>query len=122
MKKHIAIILSAAAVASIAASVVRAQDDDYDASERTAAGVAAELGNARAKAIAMMKQDFHARGQAKMDRLDEDGVMAICNRIMVLSAGRVAGILARGHWSEEQIMAAAFSEYVSGAPSRHAVC
>lgn len=41
-------------------------------------------------------------------------LMAICNRIMVLSAGRAAETFARGHWSEERIMAAAFSEYVSG--------
>jgi len=34
----------------------------------------------RAKAIAIMKHDFHARGIARMDRLDEDGVQALCNR------------------------------------------
>jgi len=39
-------------------------------------------------------------------------LMAICNRIMVLSAGRVAETFERGGWSEEDIMAAAFSEYV----------
>ena len=49
-------------------------------------------------------------------------LMAICNRIMVLSAGRVAGTFERGGWSEEDIMAAAFSEYVSGEPSAHAAC
>jgi len=48
-------------------------------------------------------------------------LMAICSRIMVLSAGRVADTFARGRWSEEQIMAAAFSEYVGGELSRHAV-
>ncbi len=39
-------------------------------------------------------------------------LMAISDRIMVLSAGRVAGTFSRGDWSEEQIMAAAFREYV----------
>ncbi|MDI6449946.1 sugar ABC transporter ATP-binding protein [Anaerobaca lacustris] len=39
-------------------------------------------------------------------------LMAISHRIMVLSAGRVAGTFARDGWSEEQIMSAAFSEYV----------
>ena len=39
-------------------------------------------------------------------------LMAISHRIMVLSAGRVAGTFSRGDWSEEQIMSAAFSEYV----------
>ena len=33
----------------------------------------------RAKAIAMMKRDFHAKGIATMDRLNEDGVQALCN-------------------------------------------
>lgn len=39
-------------------------------------------------------------------------LMAISHRIMVLSAGRVAGTFARDGWSEAQIMSAAFSEYV----------
>ena len=39
-------------------------------------------------------------------------LMAISNRIMVLSAGRVAATFERGAWSEEAIMTAAFSGYV----------
>jgi ribose transport system ATP-binding protein len=39
-------------------------------------------------------------------------LMAVCHRILVLSAGRVAGTFTRGQWTEEAIMAAAFSEYV----------
>jgi len=35
-------------------------------------------------------------------------LMAVCDRIMVMSAGRVAATFARGEWSEEKIMAAAF--------------
>lgn len=38
-------------------------------------------------------------------------LMAICHRIMVLSAGRVAGVFARDRWSEQQILSAAFSGY-----------
>jgi sulfur-oxidizing protein SoxX len=34
----------------------------------------------RAEAIAMLKRDFQPRGQASIDRLDEDGLQAICNR------------------------------------------
>ncbi len=34
----------------------------------------------RSKAIALFKSDFQPRGQASLDRLDEDGVQAICNR------------------------------------------
>jgi len=34
----------------------------------------------RPDALSMMKRDFHARGTAKMDRLDEDTVQAACNK------------------------------------------
>jgi sulfur-oxidizing protein SoxX len=34
----------------------------------------------RAKAIALFQTDFQPRGQASLDRLDEDGVQALCNR------------------------------------------
>ncbi|MCX7156946.1 MAG: sulfur oxidation c-type cytochrome SoxX [Rhodocyclales bacterium] len=37
-------------------------------------------GDHRAKAIAMMKQDFVTKGQATADRISEDGLQAICNR------------------------------------------
>jgi len=47
-------------------------------------------------------------------------LMAICDRIMVMSAGRLAAAFDRGEWSQEgsrsagvqKIMSAAFSEYV----------
>jgi ribose transport system ATP-binding protein len=38
--------------------------------------------------------------------------MAVCDRIMVMSAGKVTVTFDRGQWSEEEIMSAAFSEYV----------
>ena len=34
----------------------------------------------RPDALAMMKRDFHARGSAGMDRLNEDSVQAACNK------------------------------------------
>lgn len=40
----------------------------------------AQAADERAKAAAMIKRDFHARGIAGMDRLNEDGVQALCNR------------------------------------------
>jgi len=40
-------------------------------------------------------------------------LMALCDRIMVMSAGTVAGTFDRDQWSREKIMAAALSEYVS---------
>ena len=39
-------------------------------------------------------------------------LMAICDRIAVMSAGRLTATFSRGEWSEEKIMAAAFSNYV----------
>ena len=43
---------------------------------------------------------------------DTKELMAVCDRIMVMSAGRVAATFGRGEWSQEKIMAAAFSQYV----------
>jgi ribose transport system ATP-binding protein len=40
-------------------------------------------------------------------------LMAICGRILVMSAGRVADVFERGRWTQEHIMAAAFSGYVT---------
>ncbi|MFQ6035915.1 MAG: sugar ABC transporter ATP-binding protein [Sedimentisphaerales bacterium] len=39
-------------------------------------------------------------------------LMAICDRIAVMSAGRLVDIFNRNEWSEEKIMSAAFSEHV----------
>jgi len=41
-------------------------------------------------------------------------LMAVCNRIAVMSAGRLVATFGRDQWSEEKIMSAAFSEYVGG--------
>jgi ribose transport system ATP-binding protein len=63
--------------------------------------------------IYRMLADLADRGKAILFvSSDLKELMAICNRILVLSAGRVAGTFERGQWSEEDIMAAAFSEYV----------
>jgi sulfur-oxidizing protein SoxX len=59
MKKHPASIFGAATLA--VALAAHAQDD-------------------RSKALSMMKRDFHARSIAGMDRLNEDGLQALCNR------------------------------------------
>ena len=45
-----------------------------------AVALTAQAGDDRAKAVAMMKRDFHAKGIAGMDRLNEDGLQALCNR------------------------------------------
>ncbi|MBI3523945.1 MAG: sulfur oxidation c-type cytochrome SoxX [Betaproteobacteria bacterium] len=59
--RNISLLSSAAMIALLAAFPSQAQD--Y-----------------RAQAVAMMKRDFHAKGMAGMDRLNEDGLQAICNR------------------------------------------
>ncbi len=64
--------------------------------------------------IYRMLADLAARGKAILFvSSDLKELMAICNRILVMSAGRVAGTFERGAWSEEAVMAAAFSEYVT---------
>ena len=42
-------------------------------------------------------------------------LMAVCDRIAVMSAGRLAATFDRGQWSQEAIMTAALSEYVKTA-------
>jgi ribose transport system ATP-binding protein len=50
-------------------------------------------------------------------------LMAICDRIMVMSAGTVAATFSRSEWSEEKITAAAFSEYLNlSPPDRESPC
>ncbi len=63
--------------------------------------------------IYRMLGDLARRGKAILFvSSDLKELMAVCHRILVMSAGRVAGTFARGQWTEEAIMAAAFSEYV----------
>ena len=45
-----------------------------------ALALTAHAGDDRAKAVTMLKRDFHAKGIAGMDRLNEDGLQAVCNR------------------------------------------
>lgn len=45
-----------------------------------ALALTAHAGDDRAKAVTIMKRDFHAKGIAGKDRLNEDGLQAVCNR------------------------------------------
>ncbi len=55
-----------------------------------------------------------ARGKALVVvSSDLPELMMLCDRIAVLSAGRLVATFARGEWSEERIMAAALSEYLA---------
>jgi len=47
----------------------------------------------RSAAIAMLKRDFEPRGIASIDRLDEDGLQAICNRTGNKPPAAIAGRL-----------------------------
>jgi ribose transport system ATP-binding protein len=46
-------------------------------------------------------------------------LLALCDRIAVMSAGRIAAVFERGDWTQERIMAAAFSRHLAteGAPA-----
>ena len=52
-------------------------------------------GDERASAVDLMKRDFHARGIAGMDRLNEDGLQALCNRSGNQPPKEIAGRLER---------------------------
>jgi ribose transport system ATP-binding protein len=59
-----------------------------------------------------MLSELAAKGKAIIFvSSDLKELMAVCDRIMVMSAGKVAGTFDRGQWSREKIMSAAFSGY-----------
>ncbi len=72
--------------------------------------------------------DIGARADiyAQMDRLAEAGkallmvssdlreLMSVCDRIAVMSAGRLVRIFERGEWTEHNLLEAAFSGYLAG--------
>ncbi len=65
--------------------------------------------------IYRMLAELAGRGKAILFvSSDLKELMAVCNRILVMSAGRVAGTFERGQWTEEAITAAAFSGYIKG--------
>ena len=57
---------------------------------------------------------------------DLQELLAICDRIAVMSAGRIAGTFTRGEWTQDKIMAAALSGYLASGyltpiePEQHA--
>jgi len=57
--------------------------------------------------------DLAARGKAILVATSElRELMSLSDRIAVMSAGRIAATFARSEWTEEKIMAAAFSGYL----------
>ncbi len=62
---------------------------------------------ATGKAIIVVSSDLHE-------------LLALCDRIAVMSAGKLAATFARGEWTEDRIMTAAFSELTKAAtPNAH---
>ncbi len=57
---------------------------------------------AAGKALVVVSSDLHE-------------LLTVSDRIAVLSAGKLAATFARGEWTEDRIMAAAFSEFTRGA-------
>jgi ribose transport system ATP-binding protein len=62
------------------------------------------------QAIHEQLRELAARGTALVVVSSElEELMAICDRIVVLAAGRVTGTFARADWSEDVLMQAAFA-------------
>jgi ribose transport system ATP-binding protein len=62
--------------------------------------------------------DLAEKGKAiLMVSSDLKELLAICDRIAVMSAGKLVNVFERGRWSRHEILAAALSEYVGPAPA-----
>ncbi len=65
--------------------------------------------------IYRLLSDLAGRGKAILVvSSDLKELLAVCDRIAVMSAGRLAGVFRRGEWTQDRIMAAALSGYTSG--------
>jgi ribose transport system ATP-binding protein len=64
--------------------------------------------------IYQLLDDLAGKGKAVIVvSSDLKELLAICDRIVVMSAGRVTANFRRGEWTQEKIMAAALSGYAS---------
>jgi ribose transport system ATP-binding protein len=67
--------------------------------------------------IHQLLRDLAARGKALVVVSSElTELLALCDRIAVMSAGRVAAEFLPGEWTQEKITRAAFSGYLQPAP------
>jgi ribose transport system ATP-binding protein len=65
-------------------------------------------------AVYRVLTDLAAQGKAiVVSSAELPELMALCDRIAVLSAGRLVATFVRGAWSEEAILSAAFSGYAA---------
>ena len=73
------------------------------------------------RAIHGLLADLAAQGKALVVVSSElEELTAICDRIVVLSAGRVTGTFIRGQWTDADLMAAAFAGYATANGNRAA--
>jgi ribose transport system ATP-binding protein len=71
--------------------------------------------------IYRMLAELAGRGKAILFvSSDLKELTVVCNRILVMSAGRVAGVFERDQWTEEAITAAAFSGYIKSGATKGA--
>ncbi|MFO7901422.1 MAG: sugar ABC transporter ATP-binding protein [Planctomycetota bacterium] len=71
-------------------------------------------------AIYHLLNDLAARGKALVVvSSDLRELMSICDRIAVMSAGRIAATFDRGEWTQDKIMAAAISGYLQRKTGQH---
>jgi ribose transport system ATP-binding protein len=64
--------------------------------------------------------DFAARGKAVVVVSSElEELTALCDRIAVMSAGKLVATFARGEWDQDKIMSAAFSGYAAVQSREH---
>jgi len=68
--------------------------------------------------IYQLLHDLAAAGKAVVVVSSElTELMSLCDRIVVMSAGRIAGEFLPGQWSQEKITHAAFSGYLDREPA-----
>jgi len=68
--------------------------------------------SARADIYAQMEQLAVAGKAILMVSSDLRELIQVCDRIAVMSAGRLAGIFKRGEWTQQGLLEAAFSGYL----------
>jgi ribose transport system ATP-binding protein len=71
---------------------------------------------ARADIYAQLDRMTDAGKALMMVSSDLRELMAMCDRIGVMSGGRLVGIFDRGQWTEQMLLSAAFSEVASEPP------
>ena len=75
---------------------------------------------ARSDIYAQMERLAQAGKAMLMVSSDLRELMAVCDRIAVMSAGRLVGVFQRGEWTQQTLLEAAFSGYLNASPTEPA--